>query len=120
MAGKTDGERLVALETQLGTIINRLDELVRDGRQASESRKKQYEAQEAMARQMIVVDARLSRLEDDFSELRPTSKEIERWHQRAIGAGTLGKVLWKIGGILLGAVAGAASVWTYLTGRPPP
>lgn len=120
MTGKTDAERLAVVETKLDTIIKQLGEFAKDQATAGESRKRQYESQEKMSREMLDISYRLQTVEKQVEAFAPTSREYEQMRDRAIGAGTLGRWLWRIGGLLISAAAGAAAAWTTLTGRPPP
>lgn len=116
----TMGERIAVVETKLETIISQLGEIARDLATASESRKKVYEAQESVGRQIMTLDHRIQTLEREVAAFAPTSANVERLRERAIGAGTLGRWLILLGGWLVGAAAGLMQAYTWLTGRPPP
>lgn len=116
----TTAERLIEVETRLETIVSKLSEIAADLKAASESRKKVYDNQESLSKQMVGLDWRIQTLEKEVAAFAPTSREYERFRERAIGAGTLGRWLWRLGGLLISAAAGAAAAWTTLTGRPPP
>lgn len=112
--------RLARIEERLTGVAKGLVDITTELRAASESRRRTYEAQETMRSDIMVIRARLDHVEADLRAIRPTTDEYKALRERVTGAGTLGVILWRLGGIMIGFAAGAASIYTYLTGRPPP
>jgi hypothetical protein len=106
-------ERLKSIERMLGDIVSAQKE-------ASEGRRRGYEAQERTEREVIGINHRLSAVEKSVEAIRPTTAELEKVRDRVIFAGSLGKAMWGVGKALLAAAAGAAGYWYAMTGRPPP
>lgn len=111
---------LARLAEQLKSIERLLQSVIEEQKNASEGRRRGYEAQERTERQIIVIDHRLATVEKSVEAIRPTTAELERVRDRVVFAGSLGKALWAIGKALLAAAAGAAAAYYSLTGRPPP
>ncbi|HEV2502314.1 MAG TPA: DUF1515 family protein [Mesorhizobium sp.] len=59
-------------------------------------------------------------LKAEVTKIKDVTDDVERMRQRAIGAGTLGKWLWRAGYVIMGAAGGFAGAIAFLTGRPPP
>lgn len=85
------------------------------------------ESRAAVHRRLDDLVTRVGHVEADTSEVKRKIEAVEKvtddvttMRHQAQGAGTLGQWLLKFGGWLLGAVATLASLYTYLTGRPPP
>lgn len=106
-------ERLKGIERMMLSILDTQKE-------ASEGRRRGYEAQERTEREIIGITHRITSLEDIMKTIRPTTVELERVRDRVMFAGTLGKTLWAVGKALIAAAAGAAAAYYSLTGRTPP
>jgi hypothetical protein len=106
-------ERLNSIERTLVSIADAMKE-------ATDGRRRGYEAQERTERAMIGIDHRLIAVEKSVEAIRPTTEEYKQVRNNVAFAGKLGQVLWSIGKALLSAAAGAAAAWYALTGRPPP
>jgi len=117
---ETVAERQVRLEEQIKNVIAGLQTLTEQGREAAESRKRGYEAAEAVRIDIISIKHRLDGLERSVESIRPTTAELERVRDRVVFAGSLGRGLWAVGKALIAAAAGAATAWYAMTGRPPP
>lgn len=111
---------IARFDERLKSIERMLSEVVASQKEASEGRRRGYEAQERTEREVIGINHRLSAVEKSVEAIRPTTIELERVRDRVIFAGSLGKAMWSIGKALLSAAAGAAAAWYAMTGRPPP
>ena len=111
---------IARLDERLKSIERMLVEVVSAQKEASEGRRRGYEAQERTEREMIGITHRLAAVERSVEAIRPTTVELERVRDRVVFAGTLGRTLWGVGKALISAAAGAAAAWYALTGRPPP
>ena len=120
MTRETMAERQVRLEEQMRALAAGLAVLVEQGKEAAESRRRTYQAQEETRIEIINLKHRMDGLERGFEAIRPTTAELERVRDRVIFAGSLGRGLWAVGKALLSAAAGAAAAWYAMTGRPPP
>jgi hypothetical protein len=52
--------------------------------------------------------------------MQKVTNDVVQMRERVMGAGTLGRWIWRLGTIIVSAAAGAAAAYTSLTGRPPP
>lgn len=120
MTRETMAERQVRLEEQMRALTAGVGALVEQGKEAAESRRRVYQAQEEMRMEIVKLKHRMDGFERGLDAIRPTTAELERVRDRVIFAGSLGKALWSIGKALISAAAGAAAAWYALTGRPPP
>lgn len=111
---------IARFDERLKSIERMLSEVVASQKEASEGRRRGYEAQERTEREVIGINHRLSAVEKSVEAIRPTTLELERVRDRVIFAGSLGKAMWGIGKALMSAAAGAAAAWYAMTGRPPP
>lgn len=59
-------------------------------------------------------------LKNKVEGMEEVTIQVKTLSHKAEGAGTLGRLLLKLGGWLLSAAGGFAAAWTLLTGRPPP
>ncbi|MBN9074275.1 MAG: hypothetical protein J0H34_22285 [Rhizobiales bacterium] len=120
MTRESMAERQVRLEEQIKAMVASLAVLTQQGHEAAESRRRGYEAAEAMRLEILGIKHRLDGLEKSVDGIRPTTAELERVRDRVMFAGRLGQMMWGVGKALLAAAAGAAGYWYAMTGRPPP
>lgn len=120
MTRETMAERQVRLEEQMRALAGGVSALVEQGKEAAESRRRTYQAQEETRIEIVNLKHRMDGLERGFEAIRPTTAELERVRDRVIFAGSLGRALWAVGKALISAAAGAAAAWYSMTGRPPP
>lgn len=59
-------------------------------------------------------------LTGEVGDMRAVTDDVKAMREQARGAGTLGQWLLKFGGWVLGAAATVVSLYTWITGRPPP
>lgn len=111
---------LARFDERLKSIERMLLEVVSSQKEASEGRRRGYEAQERTEREIIIINHRLGVVEKSVDAIRPTTSELERVRDRVVFAGSLGRVLWSVGKGLISAAAGAAAAYYALTGKPPP
>lgn len=111
---------LARFDERLKSIERMLLEVVASQKEASEGRRRGYEAQERTEKEMIGINYRLDAVEKSVAAIRPTTVELEKVRDRVVFAGSLGRVIWGIGKALISAAAGAAAVYYSMTGRPPP
>ncbi|MCT7375471.1 DUF1515 domain-containing protein [Chelativorans salis] len=93
----------------------------------AESIRKADQSRANVHRRLDEVVMRTTHLESDMMSVKgkvesvqTVTDDIKQMRQQAVGAGTLGVWLWKIGGWVIGAAAGFMAAYTWLTGRPPP
>lgn len=96
-------------------------------RDVQEDRRTAADYRAGMREELGKLVIRTTQLEADMTAVKAKTDKLESatdevvvMRERALGAGTLGRWLLRIGGILLGAASGAAGVYYSMTGRPPP
>lgn len=99
-------------------IVNQLNTIQRsletERSEGSESRRRVYEKLETLDRKQDITDLRVEKLEQAITSMSPTVAEFLNYKAQVTGAGKLGKFLWWVGGILLGAAATAAAYWSHV------
>lgn len=120
MTRETMAERQVRLEEQMRALTAGVGALVEQGKEAAESRRRVYQAQEEMKIELVNLKHRMDGFERGLDAIRPTTAELEKVRDRVIFAGSLGRALWGAGKAILAAAAGFAAAWYSITGRPPP
>lgn len=102
-------------------IFDQLEEIrtsqATDRSNSSESRRRVYdrlnevsEVLHTMALKQASMDQRMAMMEETYAAAAPTLSEFSKTKQRVVGAGILGRVLWKVGAALL---AGACSLYIW-------
>lgn len=66
------------------------------------------------------VEADMGSVKNEVAGMRVVTDGVNELHQRAQGAGTLGRWLVRIGVGVVGFAGWLAAAYTWLTGRPPP
>ncbi|MEP2706519.1 MAG: hypothetical protein ABJQ71_05955 [Roseibium sp.] len=95
-------------------IFDQLEEIrtsqTNDRNNSSESRRRVYERLNevseilhGMALKQAQIDQRMAMMEETYAAAAPTLTKFSKTKQRVVGAGMLGRVLWRIGAALLGA-----------------
>jgi len=62
----------------------------------------------------------MNSVKDSIIKMRGVTDGVEKMRERALGAGTAGAIVIRIGVGVVAAVGWVAWLYTYLTGRPPP
>jgi len=62
----------------------------------------------------------MSTVKESIEKMRGVTDDVVKMRERALGAGTAGNIVIKIGVGVVGMVGWVAWLYTYLTGRPPP
>lgn len=105
-------------------VLQRLDQFASqqesDKVTADESRRRLYEKIEALEKSIWNVDHRLELMEKAVTSTSPIFTEFMSYQQRVIGAGIVGRWLWRIGGILLTAAASVAATYGWLASHFKP
>jgi len=120
MADENMEVEIARFDERLKSIERMLVDIVSSQKEAINARRRGYEAQERTEREMIGINHRLTSVEKSVEAIRPTTAELERVRDRVVFAGSLGRVLWRMGTALISAAAGAAAVYYSMTGKPPP
>lgn len=118
------GTNLHQVYEAIGSLTAEVRGLRRD---VQEDRKTASDYRAGIRDDMSKLVLRTTQLEADMGsvmrktdELQQVTDDVKSMRQQAIGAGTAGRWALKIGGWVVSALAGAASVYYALTGRPPP
>ena len=98
---------LTMILDRLSNIENRME---RDKADASDSRRRVHEKLEQHSVVLITIEHRVNAVEKSVDSAAPTLKEYSEYRAKAIGAGTLGRFLWRAGAWLIVAAAGAYSL----------
>lgn len=93
------------MERELGGMIEKLEGLSQDLAMDREARKKLYERVETTNLSVEKLGWRIDALEKTMTTQAPTIAEFLSYKEQVRGAGKLGKILWVIGGIILGWAA---------------
>lgn len=113
MPGESPEVRMARMDERLSMI---LDEV----RATKESRKEQYQAQEAFRLALNELTTRVSGVEKSLTEAQPTIREFVDVKAKIQGAGKLGHWLWVIGAFLIGAVfKGREAILHWFMGGAP-
>lgn len=88
--------------------------------EANESRANVHRRLDDIAMRTAHLESDVTAVKRQNKEMQAVTDDVKRLRQQAIGAGTLGQWLLRIGGIILSAASGAAAAWYAMTGRPPP
>lgn len=111
LADMTGGSAVLLILDRLKNI----DETMRAERQSSAlSRQRVYDKLEQTDDKMGKIENRVERLEHAITTMSPTVAEFLTYKAQVQGAGRLGKFLWWIGGMVLGAAVALASGWEYV------
>lgn len=123
-----DGAILTLIMARLEEVaINQRDlqtQMRESERSSAESRRRVHEKQDEQNQLLLKLDHRLSTVENAVEAEAPTWAEYRALKARAAGAGTLGRVIWKVGAALV-VVVGAlyalrndiAAFWQWLMTR---
>lgn len=111
LADMTGGSAVLLILDRLKNI----DETMRAERQSSAlSRQRMYDKLEQTDDKIDKIENRVERLEHAITTMSPTVAEFLTYKAQVQGAGRLGKFLWWIGGVVLGAAVALASGWEYV------
>ena len=94
---------LAKLETQMDMILKGQD-------RAETSRKELHQSVNILDKKIDGLEYRLSAVETAFRDAKPTIDEFIATKHKVQGAGILGRWIWAVGGVLLGAAAWASGV----------
>jgi len=104
------------MEREMGQVLARLDGINQKLADAEQSRGRMYEKIDATNDKIELTNSkvdklgwRLDALEQTMNNQAPTIAEFLTYKEQVRGAGRLGKFLWAMGGIILGAAASLAS-----------
>lgn len=117
-------DRLGSLGATMHMMNVKVDALVADLHTAEEHSNKSRAAVHRRLDEVVDRTAKLegavAAVERTMGEVQSVTDGVKKMRERALGAGTLGHWLIRIGGVILSAAGGFAAAYTWLTGRPPP
>jgi DNA anti-recombination protein RmuC len=119
LIGKVDeiGKQLAATRQDMTESEKKSDESRGNMHRRLDSvRTEMHEMKMTTASQAVAIDD----LKESVAEMQTVTDDVKTMRQQAQGAGTLGHWLIRIGVGVLALAGWAVSVYTYLTGRPPP
>lgn len=103
-----------ALHKEIGALTAGLEAINRELQEAREGRRRTYEKLEGWERRLDRLEYRQENMEKMLGVMSPTVNEFATMKMQAAGAGRFGLFLWKLGGWILAAAAGAATAWGWL------
>lgn len=108
-----------ALHKEIGALTAGLDGIHRELQEAREGRRRTYEKLEGMEKRLDRIEFRQEVAEKNLGIMSPTVQEFATMKMQAQGAGKMGAFLWKLGGLILAAAAGAAGMWSAFSAHFP-
>jgi len=114
LAGQSNVERT------LGILLGKLEGIEDRLDRADESRAGMHRRLDEVVMRTTHVETDIMAVKNTVKEMQAVTDEITLVRERVLGAGTLGRWLWRLGTIIVSAAAGAATAYTWMTGKPPP
>jgi hypothetical protein len=99
-------------EVKLAVMQEQLRVLIDDMKEARHARKNNYLAQEKRDELLLRIEHRLEKVESFMLGASPTLAEFNALKLKAQGAGAMGRFLWALAGLTIGAVA-SMSGWVH-------
>lgn len=93
-----------SLEVQLARVDERLNLVLKELEASKTSREKQYSAMEQLKLSLHDIGQRMENVESKLASTEPTIKEFVNIKNKVAGAGAVGKWLWMLLGVVLGAI----------------
>lgn len=106
-------------DVQLALINKSLELMTADMAEVKERRREVYMQFEEVKRELIGINNRLTNLEESEAKNTAITNDYQKYKHKVEAAGTLGKWLWAIGGVLLGAAASSRSFILHWLGINP-
>ena len=94
-----------SLEALVGKLTGQVELLLQRDDKAEVNRKALYEKVEEVGKDVLKLNARMTQAENTITEHQPTITEFITVKHKVQTAGTIGKWLWGIGGVILTAAA---------------
>lgn len=107
------------LQREIGKLTAGLEGIHRELQEAREGRRRTYEKLEGMEKRLDRIEFRQEAAEKSLGLMSPTVQEFATMKMQAQGAGRMGAILWKLGGWILAAAAGAAGMWSAFSSHFP-
>lgn len=104
----------------LGTLKGHLEAILDRMDRADESRAGVHRRLDEFAQRLTRVESDVTSVKHSHASLQTVTDDVVRLRTQAQGAGTAGRWLIKVGIGIVGAAGWLLSVYTWLTGRPPP
>lgn len=90
-----------SIEVQLARLQEQMKQVLGELQSAKDSRKQQYEHNEAMNKLLLSLDGRVGNVEGTLAVQSPTIEEFITIKHKVVGAGLMGKWVWlALGGTL--------------------
>lgn len=117
---KLVGELTGAVKAIEGGIREIKQDLAKSEETSSDSRAGIHRRLDDIVQRTANLESDMSATKNKVEGMEKVTVEVTTLRSKAEGAGTLGYWLLRLGGFLLSFAGGAAAVYTWLTGRPPP
>lgn len=108
------------VERTLGKILGKQEDIIRRLDHADDSRAGLHENMNNVVLRVSHIEADLTTVKRKVEGVEQVTEDVKRMRDRALGAGTAGSVLIRIGIGVVTVAGWGAWLYTYLTGRPPP
>lgn len=95
-------------ERDLGRLEEGLRNIEKLIDKAEVSRRQMYEKLDGMDTKITTIEHQVDQARRELNEMKPAIAEHNAMKQRVAGAGWLGRVLWTLGGLILGG-----AFWLY-------
>ena len=114
------GERVAKLEVHVANTREALDFLREDAKDSARTRKEMYGKLDDIVQHVTVMQSEQAAQAAKIDTIITAHREVENARNQMLGAGKLGRALWRVGGWLLAAAVSLYSFWSWLVGKPPP
>jgi len=109
-----------SVERQLGILIGKLEGIEDRLERADVSRATIHQRLDEVVMRTTHVESDLSTLKHRTDAMQDVTEDMRSLREKAMGAGTAGRYLIRIGIAIVTFAGWALGIYTWLTGRPPP
>lgn len=109
-----------SVERQLGILIGKLEGIEDRLERADVSRATIHQRLDEVVMWTTHVEADISSLKHRTDAMQGVTDDMKSLREKALGAGTAGRVLIHAGIAIVTFAGWALGIYTWLTGRPPP
>ena len=108
------------VERQLGIIIGKLEGIEDRLDRADDSRARLHESLNNVVMRTTYIETDMTALNRKVESVEKITDDVKTIRDQAVGAGTAGRWLIKIGIGVVTTAGWLAAAYTWMTGRPPP
>lgn len=121
-----DDTHISLILSKFDEIHRQINEVRRDGAERGRHLHEKIEATNAnlssVKAEVVSLTGKVDGMDGSITAMTPTVREFNSMKDKADGAGKLGRALWWLGGVLIGAAFWLSSSWANFATwfRPPP